>query len=183
MIGYIWAIVVIIQSVLVLSYAPWFGFASNRARILVIYARRSRATSTVHPRRARGRKNATSSERDPSCPMQHGPSVGWPDVRRLRVRERSRDGTPSALESFRSASSNGPAGVLCDAPGSAHVDERDHARAPRGRAPAKSEQYSFTRPAFSWATSERVSRDGTSTVWRAPFASTTARSWSSMPRL
>jgi hypothetical protein len=37
-IGYIWAMVVIVQSFLVLSYAPWFGFASLLLAMLVIYA-------------------------------------------------------------------------------------------------------------------------------------------------
>jgi hypothetical protein len=36
--GYIWAIVVIIQSFLILSYAPWFGFAAIGLAVLVIYA-------------------------------------------------------------------------------------------------------------------------------------------------
>ena len=37
-IGYIWAIVVIIQSFLILSYAPWYGFAAMLLAILVIFA-------------------------------------------------------------------------------------------------------------------------------------------------
>jgi hypothetical protein len=37
-IGYIWAIAVIIESFLILSYAPWFGFASIALAIFVIYA-------------------------------------------------------------------------------------------------------------------------------------------------
>ncbi len=37
-VGYIWAIVVIIQSFLILSYAPWFGAAAIALGVLVIYA-------------------------------------------------------------------------------------------------------------------------------------------------
>jgi hypothetical protein len=37
-VGYVWAIVVIIQSFLILSYAPWYGFAAMLLAILVIYA-------------------------------------------------------------------------------------------------------------------------------------------------
>jgi hypothetical protein len=37
-IGYVWAIVVIIQSFLILSYAPWYGFAAMLLAILVIFA-------------------------------------------------------------------------------------------------------------------------------------------------
>jgi hypothetical protein len=37
-IGYAWAGVVIIQSFMVLAYAPWFGAASITLAILVIYA-------------------------------------------------------------------------------------------------------------------------------------------------
>jgi hypothetical protein len=37
-IGYAWAILVIVQSFLVLAYAPWFGFASMALAILVVYA-------------------------------------------------------------------------------------------------------------------------------------------------
>ena len=36
-IGYAWAIVVIVQSFLILSYAPWFGSASLVLAVLVIY--------------------------------------------------------------------------------------------------------------------------------------------------
>ena len=36
--GYAWAIVVIIQSFLILSYAPWYGFAAMLLAILVIFA-------------------------------------------------------------------------------------------------------------------------------------------------
>jgi hypothetical protein len=36
--GYLWAIIVIIQSFLVLSYAPWFGAAAITLGVLVIYA-------------------------------------------------------------------------------------------------------------------------------------------------
>jgi hypothetical protein len=36
--GYVWAIVVIIQGFLILSYAPWFGFAAIALAIFVIYA-------------------------------------------------------------------------------------------------------------------------------------------------
>jgi hypothetical protein len=37
-IAYAWAVLVIVQSFLVLSYAPWFGFASILLAILVICA-------------------------------------------------------------------------------------------------------------------------------------------------
>lgn len=37
-VGYVWAIVVIIQSFLILSYAPWYGFAAMLLAILVILA-------------------------------------------------------------------------------------------------------------------------------------------------
>jgi hypothetical protein len=37
-VGYVWAIVVIIQSFLILSYAPWYGFAAMLLAILVIFA-------------------------------------------------------------------------------------------------------------------------------------------------
>jgi energy-converting hydrogenase Eha subunit B len=37
-IGYIWAIVVVVQSMLILSWAPWYGFAGLLLAILVIYA-------------------------------------------------------------------------------------------------------------------------------------------------
>jgi hypothetical protein len=37
-IGYIWAIVVVVQSLLILSWAPWYGFAGLLLAILVIYA-------------------------------------------------------------------------------------------------------------------------------------------------
>jgi hypothetical protein len=37
-VGYLWAIVVIIQSFLILSYAPWYGFAAMLLAILVIFA-------------------------------------------------------------------------------------------------------------------------------------------------
>jgi hypothetical protein len=37
-IGYIWAIVVIVQSFLIIEYAPWFGFGSIILAVLVIYA-------------------------------------------------------------------------------------------------------------------------------------------------
>jgi hypothetical protein len=37
-IGYIWAIVVIVQSLLILSWSPWYGFAGLLLAILVIYA-------------------------------------------------------------------------------------------------------------------------------------------------
>lgn len=36
--GYIWAIVVIIQSFLIISYAPWLGFGMITLAVLVIYA-------------------------------------------------------------------------------------------------------------------------------------------------
>ena len=37
-VGYAWATVVIIQSFLILSYAPWYGFAAMLLAILVIFA-------------------------------------------------------------------------------------------------------------------------------------------------
>lgn len=37
-IGYIWAIVVIVQSFLILQYAPWYGAAALALAVLVIYA-------------------------------------------------------------------------------------------------------------------------------------------------
>ena len=37
-VGYVWATVVIIQSFLILSYAPWYGFAAMLLAILVIFA-------------------------------------------------------------------------------------------------------------------------------------------------
>jgi hypothetical protein len=37
-IGYLWAIVVIVNSFLLLKYAPWWGFASMILAVLVIYA-------------------------------------------------------------------------------------------------------------------------------------------------
>lgn len=37
-IGYIWAIIVIVQSFMLISYAPWFGFASLIVAMFVIYA-------------------------------------------------------------------------------------------------------------------------------------------------
>jgi hypothetical protein len=37
-IGYTWAAVVIVQSFLILSYAPWYGFAAMLLAILVIFA-------------------------------------------------------------------------------------------------------------------------------------------------
>ena len=37
-VGYIWAILVIIQSFLILTYAPWYGFAAMLLAILVIFA-------------------------------------------------------------------------------------------------------------------------------------------------
>ena len=37
-VGYVWAILVIIQSFLILSYAPWYGFAAMVLAILVIFA-------------------------------------------------------------------------------------------------------------------------------------------------
>jgi len=37
-IGYIWAIVVIVQSLMILSWSPWYGFAALLLAILVIYA-------------------------------------------------------------------------------------------------------------------------------------------------
>jgi hypothetical protein len=37
-IGYVWAIVVIIQSFTILNWAPWYGFAAMLLAILVIFA-------------------------------------------------------------------------------------------------------------------------------------------------
>jgi hypothetical protein len=37
-VGYAWAMLVIIQSFLVIEYAPWFGFGALLLAILVIYA-------------------------------------------------------------------------------------------------------------------------------------------------
>jgi hypothetical protein len=37
-VGYIWAIAVIVESFLLLAYAPWFGFATLILATLVIYA-------------------------------------------------------------------------------------------------------------------------------------------------
>jgi hypothetical protein len=37
-IGYIWAIVVIVQSFLLIAYAPWFGFSALLLAILVMFA-------------------------------------------------------------------------------------------------------------------------------------------------
>ena len=37
-VGYAWAAVVIVQSFLILSYAPWYGFAAMLLAILVIFA-------------------------------------------------------------------------------------------------------------------------------------------------
>jgi hypothetical protein len=37
-IGYMWAVVVIIQSFLIMGYAPWFGFGSLLIATLVVYA-------------------------------------------------------------------------------------------------------------------------------------------------
>jgi hypothetical protein len=37
-IGYIWAIVVIVESFLLLQYAPWYGAATLTLAVLVIYA-------------------------------------------------------------------------------------------------------------------------------------------------
>jgi hypothetical protein len=37
-IGYMWAVVVIVQSFLIIEYAPWFGFGTLLLAILVIYA-------------------------------------------------------------------------------------------------------------------------------------------------
>jgi hypothetical protein len=37
-IGYIWAILVIVESLLLISSAPWFGFAALVLAVLVIYA-------------------------------------------------------------------------------------------------------------------------------------------------
>jgi hypothetical protein len=37
-IGYVWAGVVLIQSFMVLGYAPWYGFGSLLLAVLVIYA-------------------------------------------------------------------------------------------------------------------------------------------------
>jgi len=37
-IGYLWAIVIIVQSLLILGQSPWYGFAALLLAILVIYA-------------------------------------------------------------------------------------------------------------------------------------------------
>jgi hypothetical protein len=37
-IGYMWAVVVIVQSFLIIEYAPWFGFGTLLLAILVVYA-------------------------------------------------------------------------------------------------------------------------------------------------
>ena len=37
-IGYTWAILVIVQSFLIIEYAPWFGFGTLLLAILVVYA-------------------------------------------------------------------------------------------------------------------------------------------------
>jgi hypothetical protein len=37
-IGYAWAVLVIVQSFMIMSYAPWFGFASLLVAMLVIIA-------------------------------------------------------------------------------------------------------------------------------------------------
>jgi hypothetical protein len=37
-IGYIWAIVVVVQSLMILSWAPWYGFAALALALLVMYA-------------------------------------------------------------------------------------------------------------------------------------------------
>lgn len=37
-IGYIWAILVIVQSFLIIEYAPWFGFGAIILAVFVIYA-------------------------------------------------------------------------------------------------------------------------------------------------
>ena len=37
-IGYIWAVVVIVQSFLIIQYAPWYGAATLTLAVLVIYA-------------------------------------------------------------------------------------------------------------------------------------------------
>jgi hypothetical protein len=36
--GYVWAVLVIVQSFMILSYAPWYGFAAMLLATLVIYA-------------------------------------------------------------------------------------------------------------------------------------------------
>ena len=38
MIGYIWGILVIVQSFVIISYPPWFGSAALLLAVLVIYA-------------------------------------------------------------------------------------------------------------------------------------------------
>ena len=37
-IGYVWAVLVLVQSFLVLAYAPWFGFGAILLAVFVIYA-------------------------------------------------------------------------------------------------------------------------------------------------
>jgi hypothetical protein len=38
LIGYAWAIIAIVQSFLIIQYAPWFGFATLLLAIFVVYA-------------------------------------------------------------------------------------------------------------------------------------------------
>ena len=53
-IGYIWAIVVIVESFLILQYAPWYGAATLTLAVLVIYA-----------------LSSTSEWRDPTAPTSY----------------------------------------------------------------------------------------------------------------
>jgi hypothetical protein len=48
-IGYVWATLVIVQSFLVLAYAPWFGFGSIALAVLVIYALSSTSSWREQP--------------------------------------------------------------------------------------------------------------------------------------
>src|SRR5262245_26433821 len=53
-IGYLWAIVVIVESFLLLQYAPWYGAATLTLAVLVIYA-----------------LSSTSEWRDPTAPTSY----------------------------------------------------------------------------------------------------------------
>jgi hypothetical protein len=48
-IGYVWATLVIVQSFLVLAYAPWFGSGSIALAVLVIYALSSTSSWREQP--------------------------------------------------------------------------------------------------------------------------------------
>lgn len=53
-IGYAWAVLVIVESFLLLAYAPWFGFATLILAVLVIYAISSTSGWRETPTEARG---------------------------------------------------------------------------------------------------------------------------------